>query len=47
MSGFYSAALKAMHVALSSSLRFMLTLSLQFVDTIKCKTNPDLINFKV
>jgi len=47
MSGLYLAALKAVYAALSSLLRPILTFNDRFLDTIKCKTNPDLRNFKV
>ena len=47
MSGLYVAALKAIHAVLSSSPRLMSPFSYRFLDTIKCKTNPDLRNFKV
>jgi hypothetical protein len=47
MSGLCLVAAKAMHTALSSSLRLILTFRHQLLDTIKCKTNPDLRNFEV
>ena len=46
MSGLYVVALRAMHAALPSSLRVILTFNHQFLDTIRCKMNPDLRNFK-
>jgi len=43
----YLVALRAMHAAVSSSLRLILNFRHAFLDTIMCKTNPVLRNFKI
>jgi len=47
MSGLYLVALRAVHAALPSSFRVILTFRHRFLDSIKCKMKPDLRNFKV
>jgi len=47
MSDLYLVALRAVHAAVSSSLRLILNFRHVLLDTIMCKTNPDLRNFKI
>jgi hypothetical protein len=46
MSDLYLVALRDVRAVLPSSFRFLLTFRLQFLDTLKCKMNPDLRTLK-